>query len=182
MNANPLNYLTAGKESRQSVSTPPELVAYVKARWPIAVDLAADGENAICAQYIDEAMDSLRCPWLERLHLTRAAQCLAWPRPVGWLNPPFGKTAAFMAKSRHEALRGAHTVSLVPASVESGWFAEHIYLGPCTVHVLKGRLKFPGYANVAGQGHMLVSWHGGEWGGIHVLDWKAATLPTPSAL
>lgn len=164
-----LDYLTAGKESRQVVSTPPDLVEYVKTRWPIALDLAATAENAICGAYIGEAVNSLSADWGRNLN----GFLLIWPRPVGWLNPPFGKLAPWMVKSRAEALRGAHTVSLVPASIESGWFAEHIYQGPCTVYVLKGRLKFPGYANVAGQGHMLVDWHGGAWGGIHLLDWRA---------
>ena len=163
-----LDYLTAGKESRQVVSTPPDLVNYVKSRWPIVVDMAANMENAICPSWVGESQNSLLVDWAEWL-------CsLTWPRPVGWLNPPFGKLGPWMAKSRAEALRGAHTVSLVPASIESGWFAEHIYQGPCTVYVLKGRLKFPGYANVAGQGHMLVDWHGGAWGGIHLLDWRAS--------
>ena len=57
-------------------------------------------------------------------------------------------------------------------SIDSAWFARHVYKGPCTVHVLRGRLKFPGYANVAGQGHMLIDWHGGSWGGIRLLDWR----------
>lgn len=166
----PLNYLTAGKESRQAVSTPPDLVAYVKGRWPVAVDLAASVENAICNQFMSEAANSLVIDWAVTLQV--AGQANPWPRPVGWLNPPFGKLDPWMEKCREEALRGAHVVALVPASIESGWFAQHVYAGPCTVYVLKGRLKFPGYANVAGQGHMLIDWHGGAWGGIHLLDWR----------
>jgi DNA (cytosine-5)-methyltransferase 1 len=167
--ANSLSYLSAGKESKQDVSTPPDLVRWVASRWNIRVDLAATEENRVCEPFLDAEADSLSVSWVDYLRRFGAG----WPRPVGWLNPPFGKLAPWMAKSRVEALQGAHTVSLVPASIESGWFAEHIYQGPCTVYVLKGRLKFPGYANVAGQGHCLVDWHGGEWGGIRLLDWRA---------
>ncbi len=172
-----LNYLTAGKESRQAVSTPPPLVEYVKGRWPIAVDLAASEENAICRDWIGEEANSLLCCWVRHLHNVCETWCRhlttpKWPRPVGWLNPPFGKLDPWLEKCRREALRGAHVVALVPASIESGWFRQHVYEGPCTVHVLHGRLKFPGYANVAGQGHMLIDWHGGAWGGIHLLDWR----------
>ena len=167
MREKPLNYLTAGKESRQAVSTPPALVEYVKGRWPITVDLAADEFNALCPQWIGEDANSLGVNWMSRLLVP-----YSWPRPVGWLNPPFGKLDPWMEKCRTESLRGAHILSLVPASIESGWFSQHINRGPCTVYVLHGRLKFPGYANVAGQGHMLVDWHGGAWGGIHLLDWR----------
>lgn len=174
------NYLTAGKESKQSVSTPPDLVEYVKRRWPIAIDLAASADNAICSDFLSEAEDSMLVDWMRRIlcppnpdiYDLYASSLMPWPRPVGWLNPPFGKLDPWMEKSRAEANRGAHTVSLVPASIESGWFSQHVYQGPCTVYVLKGRLKFPGYANVAGQGHMLIDWHGGAWGGIHVIDWR----------
>lgn len=165
-----LNYLTAGKESRQAVSTPPALVEYVKGRWPIAIDLAAGLANTICNYFISQAANSLQIDWAATLQVR--GQSNPWPRPVGWLNPPFGKLDPWLEKCRLEALRGAHVVSLVPASIESGWFKQHVYEGPCTVHVLHGRLKFPGYANVAGQGHMLIDWHGGAWGGIHLLDWR----------
>lgn len=184
----PLSYLSAGKESKQDVSTPPDLVEYVRRRWGIHLDLAATAGNHVCEyedNFIGPDQDSLTLDWACLLH---AQDCTGrhWPRQVGWLNPPFGKLAPWMTKCALEASRGAHIIALVPNTQEAAWFWDYVLQpddrgiphGPCTVYPLKARLAFPGYLDkrgrpqVAGQGHMLIDFHGGAWGGIHPLNWK----------
>lgn len=174
--SNPNAYLSAGKESKQDVRTPPELFEYVKLRWPnVGVDLAASDENALCPIYITGTEDSLKQDWGNWL-LDDVRSLMN----AGYLNPPFKHISPWMQKCHTEAKRGCHVIALVPNTQEASWFWEYVMHGPCTVHPLKGRLAFPGYTDkkgrpqVAGQGHALVDWHGGEWGGIHPVNWKAA--------
>lgn len=188
---NPLSYLTAGKKSRQVVSTPPALLAYVQQRWgAIVLDLAADNTNAVCSDFFDEKQDSLAQDWAETVDAIRERLGLPrWPRPIAWLNPPFGRLAPWLEKCNREARRGIRLLSLTPATTEASWYWDHVLqpdpddplhrgTGPCTVYTLKGRLAFPGYLDkkgrpqVAGQGHMIIDWHGGAWGGVHSLDWR----------
>lgn len=67
---------------------------------------------------------------------------------VVFLNPPYSKCRAFVAKAREESLKGCTVVMLLPARTDTRWWHEWVYFGGglwwpgVEVRFIKGRLKF----------------------------------------
>ena len=118
--------------SEQSVGTPPEFIAAVRRRFgPISADLAADHNNAVHARYYTATDDALSEPWHDMGGLL-------------WLNPPYANIAPWAKRCAEERKQGARIALLVPASVGSEWFAEHVE-GHAYVFALRTRLTFVGH-------------------------------------
>ncbi len=124
-------------KSKQDYSTPDDFIAAVEARFgPLVWDLAASESNAKAPGLFSEEDDSL-------------CDATGWlPCDVGygllWLNPPFTNIAPWAQKCRREFNQGARIALLVPASVGSNWFGEHVH-GHALVLPLQGpRLSFDG--------------------------------------
>lgn len=119
-------------KSKQNYQTPIELLNAVRKRLQIAdfvCDLAADEQNAVCNQFIDEEQDSLVMDWPQ----TDGGWC--------WLNPPYSDIEPWVAKAKNASHNGTQTVMLVPASVGSNWWRE--YVEPWAYQsFLNGRLCF----------------------------------------
>lgn len=167
-----MKHITARERSRQDVRTPPELIEYVIRRYgPIGCDLAASKENAVVARYIDVDQDALQTNWAKMVPTGT----------IGWCNPPFGHINPWVARAAITSWKcRVRSLLLVPASLESAWYWNNVARFVSGVRVLRGRLKFPGYSNVAGQGHMLLEYFGGEPRSNHddqpppitVVDWR----------
>ena len=122
-------------KSHQEYRTPEEfLIAarrYVRTTvW--AVDLAASAENTVASRFFSEEHNSLIQDW-------HAAIGNGW----GWLNPPFGGIARWVEKAKFESRKGCRIAVLVPASVGSNWWKNHVH-NHCTVVFLNGRISFDG--------------------------------------
>ena len=125
-------------KSEQDVGTPRVFLDAVEKRFgKIAFDLAAIEKNAVCRGYygpdrsVPELRDSLAQEWGEH-------------DGTLWLNPPFSNIAPWAEKCAKEcADRQAWTLLLVPASVGSNWFAEHV-ADRALVLFLTGRITFVG--------------------------------------
>lgn len=118
--------------SKQDYRTPEDLLEAVRARFgDIEFDLAASAENAVAESFYTEADDALRCGWP--------------PTTTGvlWLNPPFGNIAPWASRCRHSAAPHRRILLLVPASVGSEWFSEHVH-GHAMVFALRPRPSFDG--------------------------------------
>jgi phage N-6-adenine-methyltransferase len=125
--------------SRQDYETPADFMAALVARFGQPdFDLAASHLNAKASHWYDSDTDSLAQSWENK--------------GLCWLNPPFsniGRWAEKCAHESHEFCRdgrlhaGAKILFLVPASVGSNWFAEHV-AGKALVLFLQGRLTFVG--------------------------------------
>jgi hypothetical protein len=177
--------------SRQDYGTPIEFLLAVEGRWgELTWDLAAtaspDGTllgspNAVCVRlhraksgrhlvgglYSPED-DSFKQPW--------------GPKKVGlrpWLNPPFGDIAPWARRCREkitdfgEKNPDYRIFFLVPASVGSNWFAEHVDTAVrdevARVVFLQGRLSFDG-KHPYPKDCMLIVW--GDPPGYEVWDWN----------
>lgn len=120
--------------SKQDYETPAEFIEAVKSRLNISrfeVDLAASGNNAKAAVYIDEETNSLEQCWID------------WTGPGwAWLNPPFGHIEPWARKC---AKSGIKIAFLVPAGVGANWFRDWVD-GKALVLFLNGRLSFDGIA------------------------------------
>lgn len=140
----------------QNYSTPRVFLDAVEKRFgPIVLDLAADEQNHVCAEWLGPG--SALCPdslseywgsqWLRlawgyidsRTDPTRPTEIA----PLFWLNPPFANVKPWAdkcAKEAHACSSGPRIAMLVPASVGSNWFWD--YVAPYA-HVLQvGRMPF----------------------------------------
>lgn len=146
--------------SKQDYETPRDFLAAVSKRFGrLDVDLAASCDNHKAPKYITQQEDSLSVPWAQQ-----------WPYSTMWLNPPFGNIEPWAAKCRAEGARLLETapklephltmeaweqgctptvkrpgkiIMLVPASVGSNWFAEHVH-GHALVLGIRPRIEFVG--------------------------------------
>lgn len=121
--------------SFQAYETPQELIQAIVRRFgKIQVDLAASKENAKAPVWIDEAQNSLSFPWHEL-------------KGNLFLNPPYNDIAPWAKKCAQEMQKPKvlfeRILFLVPASVGSNWFADHV--DPyAQVLFLRPRLSFDG--------------------------------------
>lgn len=122
--------------SKQDYSTPQEFIDAVEERFEcLAWDLAANHDNAKTADYITEAVDSFTIDW----HTLNPGR-----QGMHWLNPPFSNIRPWAQKCREEHAKGARITLLVPASVGSNWFAEHVDGHALVMPLLGPRLSFDG--------------------------------------
>jgi len=102
----------------QNTPTPWEFIRAVEERFgPIAWDLAASAGNCRARDphaYFDEAQDSLAQDWNAAGAMGRT-----------WLNPPFRHVDPWLAKAAECRITSGPLV-LVPASVCTKWFNEHV--------------------------------------------------------
>jgi phage N-6-adenine-methyltransferase len=127
--------------STQDYGTTPDFLAAVAYRFGrIDWDLAANDRNAVCPRYLGPGShvsdDALAVDWLE----------VVGPRSVAWLNPPFANIAPWAERCARIRDRGSWTLLLVPASVGTNWWAEHVH-GKGFAFWLSPRLKFVGCAD-----------------------------------
>ncbi len=120
--------------SKQDYSTPSDFMSAVRQRFgPIVCDLAASHCNAQSDSFYDLDRNSLTVPW-----------AIEHPEGALWLNPPFSSIAPWASKCRTESVdRRGHILLLVPASIGSNWFQEHVF-GHSIVLALSPRLTFGG--------------------------------------
>lgn len=153
--------ITKGK-SEGEYGTPRIFVRAVEKKFgPIVLDLAADAKNKVCESFFSKAQNALIQNWAEH-------------QGNLWLNPPFSWIEPWASKSRQEGDKGANVFLLVPASVGSKWFRDHVF-GKAAVYFLYGRLTFEGQTTPYPKDCMLVHFYKSE-GGIYpapqIWDWR----------
>lgn len=118
--------------SKQNVGTPMIFVIACEAhfRCRFTMDLAADSYNTkVPKSFFTKEDNSL---------------IQEWPRRgTNWLNPTYHNIPDWVDKARREAAKGADTIMLVPASVGSNWFVNHVH-NKLEVTFLNGRIVFDG--------------------------------------
>lgn len=122
-------------ESKQDYQTPVEFLDAVSGRFGrIVHDLACTTANSVARSgfYFDRGYDGLASDWTD----------LAAPGELLWLNPEFGRIAPWAEKCAGYTGRGLVTM-LIPASVSTEYFAEHIH-GRAFVLPLRPRIVFVG--------------------------------------
>lgn len=153
--------------SQQSYRTPPDFLARVQRKFGVVLtfDLACTAEN-----FIPSSLNGFCYP-------DQDALASAWPTmPAGeaaWCNPPFNRSSAF-ARVASESPH-CRSLMLIPASVGSTWFAEHVD-GKALVVFLRPRIVFlqpDGTPCDAGINRdcMLLGW--GWQPGFTCQDWRA---------
>jgi phage N-6-adenine-methyltransferase len=148
----------------QNYRTPPELLAAVERRFgKIEFDAACTREDCVALRgYHYPEADALTQDWSADLP----------DRPLVWTNPPFRLSGAFAKK--HAEYEG-RSLLLVPASVGSRWFLEHVH-GRALVLPLVGRVTFVGEATPINRDLMICAygWYFGDelCIGFEPWDWR----------
>jgi len=113
-------------------ATPQAFFNALDAEFHFEADMAATADNALCACYVDKAINALR-PDFDWTECGR----------VLWCNPPYGKgIGEWFAKARGAAARGSTVVMLAHARTDTRWWHEHVQGIASEVRFIKGRLKF----------------------------------------
>lgn len=136
-------------------ATPIKTFLALDREFNFTLDAAAMRENALCPAYLGPDHDNVSC--------RDALQC-DWSRQMGsriathavWLNPPYSKCSAFIAKSSHEAQKGCTVVCLVPSRTDTAWWHNYIWNAAANrtyrgveIRFIRGRLKFGSCENSA---------------------------------
>lgn len=119
-------------------STPNATFETLDAEFTFDLDCAATAANHKCARWLGpngDHADALAVPWGDD------TMC--------WLNPPYSRVRAFIAKAAEEAQRGCTVVALVPARTDARWWHAQVWDAErhaprpgVEVRFLPGRLKF----------------------------------------
>lgn len=154
--------------SFQGVGTPREFLDAVQGRFgAIGIDLAAVASNRVVGSYLGPDHD---VPWRRN---ALSAECQwNWGAIAGlrWLNPPYDRIEPWAAKCAEQSTIGpARIAMLVPASVGSNWFAEHVF-GKALVLFLRPRLTFVGHATPYPKDLMLAVY--AEPPGVECWKWR----------
>ncbi len=139
-------------------STPPDLYAVLDREFGFTLDVCATPDNAKAPAFFTLANSGLDQVW--------SGSC--------FMNPPYSKIGAWMAKAHDAALAGALVVCLVPARTDTRWFWASAQ--PAQVRFLPGRLKFGNGKNSAPFPSAVVVMFPGLpllYRGCHFWDWRA---------
>lgn len=137
-------------KAKDEWSTPPDLFYALDQEFGFEVDAAATAENTFLPLWFGlDAVpggcsnDALRADW------SRYGR-------IFWLNPPYSKCRAFIAKAAEEARKGCTVVCLVPSRTCTRWWHEHVWdvatestRPGVEIRFIRGRLKFVGSKNSA---------------------------------
>ena len=131
------------KERKDLWRTPPAAFGYAARRWgPFHLDAAATGENRHCPAWLgpDSPLgeDALAVSW-----------SLAEEGPTRvWVNPPYSRNAAFVAKAAAEATTGlVQATLLLPAATDVAWWHDYVWeddrpRAGVVVQHHRGRIRF----------------------------------------
>jgi phage N-6-adenine-methyltransferase len=112
--------------------TPEYIIKWVDKEFgPIGLDAAADVDNSVAPDFIDEKMDALVTPWISD--------------DVVWCNPPYGKEAKkFVERAIDQVTKKncKKVVMLLAVRTDTKMFQELIFSKASRIHFIKGRVKF----------------------------------------
>jgi phage N-6-adenine-methyltransferase len=107
-------------------ATPQELFAELDREFHFTLDVAANAQNAKCANFFTPEIDGLTQNWGQ-------SRC--------WGNYPYGPAlAAWMRKAYESSLAGATVVSLVPVSTDASWWWDYAVRGE--IRYIKETVRF----------------------------------------
>jgi len=140
-------------KSGQSVQTPEDFLEAVRNRFDINqfdFDLAADENNSVVPSAAEYDSDG-NLIGIVKYHYDIEDNALVqnWGLGLGWnwCNPPYGDIGPWVKKGWEESrVNGAHTIMLVPASVGTQWWKNHVE-GKAYVTFLQNRIKFVGHTS-----------------------------------
>lgn len=135
-------------KSRQDFPTPPSFLGAVANRFgAIDLDLACRPDNMVAPLGVTQELDSLTQDWSDPMYWNKEANVVESGESirVAFCNPPFADIDPWAAKCSSCQLLPRWTLLLVPASIGSNWFTNHVN-GKALVLGLNPRISFDGKA------------------------------------
>lgn len=146
--------------------TPPDLFALLHREFAFTLDVAATSDASLCAHAFlgpgsRWGTNGLVTDWRE------ASAKAVGRRAVCWMNPPYSRQRQqpiepWIEKAREEANLGAVVVGLVPAAVQTVWWARHVWNKAHEIRLFPHRISFltpeGAVTGNAGINHALVIW------------------------
>lgn len=116
---------------RDEWRTPPYLFAWLNKIFEFDVDLAASKENALCAKYYSERLDTSKedVSWLSK-------------GKVGFCNPPYSNIDPWLWKAEREAFKGFTSVFLIPTPNGEERYGQYVFGCASEVYFITGRIAF----------------------------------------
>lgn len=122
----------AAGRGKQDYGTPRAFLDAIERQYgPIGLDLACTKANMVapCGIAIDAELDSLAQSWVAPMVWNKAGNVvegLSEAIEVAFLNPPFAQIAPWASKVAECRWLRRWTLMLVPASMGSRWWADHV--------------------------------------------------------
>jgi hypothetical protein len=118
-------------KSKQDYGTPPEFLAAIARQFgPIDLDLACRTDNMVAPYGIAEnqGLDALSVDWANPMYWSKSDNVVVSGDHirVAFCNPPFGNIRPWAAKVESCRWLSRWTLLLVPASMGSQWWADHV--------------------------------------------------------
>lgn len=142
----PLNTAVMFGKATDEWETPHDVFDALDAEFCLELDVAASDTNAKCSEYYTREHDALTKDW----------HAYGLHPPACWMNPPYSKCRAFIAKAADEARKGCLVVALVPSRTDTRWWHEHVWdskhhrpRAHVEIRFIPGRLKFGNSNNSA---------------------------------
>ena len=115
---------------RQNWRTPSEFFEQLNEIFRFQLDVASDGDNALCRRYYTPEDDALKQSWN------------AGEGEWAWCNPPYGRGLKnWIHKAVEESKLGARVVVLAFACTDTQWFKE-AWSHAREIWFFSGRIKF----------------------------------------
>jgi site-specific DNA-methyltransferase (adenine-specific) len=143
------------KAVRNSYMTPKKYFDPLNKVFNFKIDVAASKENTLCNNYFDLESNGLDSLW--GAIPTDINKAPDWV----WCNPPYGRgeLVKWCKKAALAFYKGeAQTIMLIPASMESEYFHDWVYMYSRYICFIKGRIRFVGAKNGAFFPSVYVVW------------------------
>jgi hypothetical protein len=169
--------------SKQDYQSPPNFLAAIAAQFgAIDLDLACRTDNMVAPYGITEnqGLDALEQDWADPVYWSKSGNVVVSGDPirVAFCNPPFSDLRPWAAKVASCRWLPRWTLLLVPASMGSLWWADHV-LGK-TMAFGVPRIQFVGTTALYPKDLALVA-AGYGVAGAGYWDWRKATAATATA-
>jgi phage N-6-adenine-methyltransferase len=120
---------TTKQNKRDLWRTPVEIFNALDLEFGFYLDAAANWNNTLCSQYINEGRNALECDWVSHGAI--------------WCNPPYSDITPWVKKAAEQCLVQLQVVvMLVPADVSVGWFSLAMRSVDEVRFVIDGRIQF----------------------------------------
>ncbi len=123
-----------GMPSIQNYRTPPELFRALDREFEFTVDVAADDENHLCADYFTKERSGLENAWNGH----PGDGCRYW----AFVQPPYNNVKAWLAKAVEQLDLGVGSTCLIPAGVELVYWQKYVKARAAEVRLVVGRIPF----------------------------------------
>lgn len=129
---------TTSKSRHDHWNTPPAVLDPIARFWPSGIDLdpCSNPTSVVRAGCgIMEPDDGLAAtPWWSR---TEAVPALVY------VNPPYSKPGPWVERAAKESASGlCHVIMLVPVSIATNWWADHVWPHAAAVGFMRKRVAF----------------------------------------